>query len=99
MIENAHLVVTSSFHAVVFSILFHKPFIAVLNATEKNFTKTDDRLVGLLANLGLDHCLVHSNENVDLDAVLKTDFSSVDLKLAELRKFSIDALQEVLAND
>lgn len=98
LIDNAEMVVTSSFHAVVFSILFHKPFVAVLNNTENKFTKTDDRLVGLLRNLGLEKNLVYSDACIDVQHILNTDFTQVDKKLNDLKAKSLNLLKEAVQN-
>lgn len=51
--RNASLVVTDSFHACVFSIIFHKPFIVVSNP-ERGLS----RITSLLDMFGLQHHLV-----------------------------------------
>lgn len=46
-------VVTDSFHGMVFSIIFNKPFSIVMNPSGGN-----DRYISLLSQLGLTECIV-----------------------------------------
>lgn len=54
MIKNAQYVVTDSFHGVCFSIIFNKPFIAVVEGAHSS------RIESLLNRLGLSHRIVKS---------------------------------------
>lgn len=98
LLKNAEIIVSSSFHAVVFSILFHKPFIAVFNGKEKKFTKTDDRLVELLADLDLSDHIVRNVADVNMERIMNTNYSIVDESLSKLREHSIELLKEALEN-
>lgn len=55
-IKNAECIITSSFHAVVFSIIFNKPLYAYCYGD-----KGDERYVNLLNLVGLKNQLVNSN--------------------------------------
>lgn len=81
---DAKFVVTDSFHACVFSILFHKPFIAIGNK-RRGLT----RFLTLLSRFGFENRLIENVENVkkmDLDD--KIDFSHVDSILEKERECS-----------
>lgn len=58
-IAESEIVITDSYHALIFSIIYKKQFI-VLPANEKNFT----RLYELLTNLGLEDRIFYSYEEV-----------------------------------
>jgi hypothetical protein len=76
---DAEFVVTDSFHACVFSIIFGKPFIAVGNAQRGNA-----RFNSLLKMFGLEHHLIATAKEYSPDA----DFSlgeDVAHRLGELR--------------
>ena len=60
--SDAKFVVTDSFHACVFSILFRKPFVAVSNKS-----RGSDRFVSLLGQFGLNNHLIESVSDIDLD--------------------------------
>ena len=51
--RDAEYVVTDSFHGMVFSIIFNKPFSIVMNPSGGN-----DRYISLLSQLGLMECIV-----------------------------------------
>lgn len=85
-IRGAEYVITSSFHATVFSILFQKQF-CVFN-TSKSFSRVTD----LLGRLELKDRIF--NEGFDIDACIK--YKIVMNKLDELRKSSYLFLEEAL---
>ena len=87
-IDNAEMIVTDSFHFVVFSIIFHKPFYVML-------TGKTSRLVDLLQYLGLeDRILPDMIEISKMDKEI--DYAEVDKKIAEKRDVSIEYLRKVL---
>lgn len=91
-IYNARCVVTSSFHATVFSILYHKQFVAALHPT------TGERVKSLLTKLGLaDRIVYEYNDNVTELMNQPIDYAPVDLKLSKLREESIDFLKAALS--
>lgn len=91
LISNASCVVTTSFHAVVFSSIFHTDFYAydVPNASRGE----DCRLLDILTEMGLEHRNIgkdgiHQIENID--------FSAVENRLLIKKKESIDFLNNQL---
>lgn len=88
--SSASYVVTDSFHACVFSILFHKPFTAIANY-ERGFS----RFHSLLELFGLEERLVTNTSN-PLIANKEIDWSLVDEKLMNMRTFSINYLNNSL---
>lgn len=88
-IKNASLVITNSFHAVCFSLLYHKTFFAVKRTTQAY--KTEE----LLRRLSLtERYLDLSNENQDY--LKPIDYMSVEEKLNEWREESMDYLKRAL---
>ena len=85
MISNAAMVVTDSFHGTVFSILFHTPFVSLVN--EK---RGASRFNALLSCLDLQERTSQACANVAIDWV------GVDTKLSQLRRESLGFLQENL---
>lgn len=90
-IRDAKYVITNSFHATVFSILFHKQFV-VLN----NKSGGSDRISTLLNYLGLQYLFV-STTNKDMYKALGTqiDYHRVDRLLANLRDGSLSFLKNI----
>lgn len=81
---NADYVVSTSFHATAFSLIFNKPFACFYNLNNSS------RIADLLNFLSLDQCFNPSNP------VWKFDWSSINRKLDSKSKFSRTFLNDVL---
>ena len=88
-LSQAEYIVTDSFHACVFSILFRKPFAVV-----KNVSRGAARIHSLLDMFGLQDRLV----SLDMKELPSTeiDYGRVYARLAELRQMSMDFLRRNL---
>lgn len=91
-IRDAALVVTNSFHAIVFCLIFHTPFIA-LKVCGCDSTM-NDRVVNLLKSVGLEDRL-HPEDSVVPNVLPPIDWSAVDTRLAERRKASLECMSKV----
>lgn len=80
IIKFARFVVTTSFHATVFSIIFKKPFYAI-----KLNDGRDNRYVDLCTALGLSNQCIETNEK---SINLTVDYSHVDERLQMLNRKS-----------
>ena len=88
--RDSKMVITDSFHATVFSILFRRPFIVTGNP-ERGLA----RLESLLGLLGLEDHMVMTADDFDPNC----DYAIADsayVKLAELRQTGMNFLKEVL---
>lgn len=88
LIAHAQFVLTNSFHATVFSVLFHKSFRVY--ATDKSGSRMRD----LLGNLGIGECCVSCAYS---EPIVPVDWSSVDSKLDCLRDHSWHYLRKALS--
>ena len=88
-IQGASLVITRSYHAAVFSILFHKPFYVYVDK------KTGSRFESLLCTLGLEDRLVYDYLKLE-DINFTIDYDSVQKKLDSFKADSIGFLREAL---
>lgn len=88
LIAHASLVLTNSFHATVFSVLFHKPFRVF--ATDKSGARMRD----LLYNLGISERCVSL---VCADGIAPVDWGKVDLALGGFREHSWQYLRKALS--
>ena len=86
-IKNAKYVVTDSFHATVFSILFGKNFINVPRGSK------DVRVEQLLKKLGIDGH-VSKESNGALGQLTNIDYSNVYSNLNDIRKSSVEYLEK-----
>lgn len=92
--RDAKIVVTDSFHGCVFSIIFHKPFIAIANS-ERGMT----RFSSLLELFNIDNRLVFSLEDYKKrksELLIPIDYSYVDSQLQSYREKAISFLKESL---
>ncbi len=88
--KNSAFIITNSFHGVVFSIVFHKPFI-VLCADKGKFA----RISSLLNLLNLEDRFVESYEDLTVRSYIikqSIDYNSVDIILGKERNRSKDYL-------
>jgi hypothetical protein len=92
-IQGASLVVTDSFHAVAFCIIFRRNFI-VIPANRDRFT----RIESLLRILGLDSRIYYSYDEIINDKRWQepVDYQEVALKLEKYRTLSIHFLEQAL---
>lgn len=88
LVRYARYVVTASFHATVFSIVFHKPFTVV-----RTGQASDARFVNLLNELGIiDNCLKEPRK-IRIPRLL--NYSLIDYKLKVLRDNSKCFLEKI----
>jgi len=84
-IQSSSVVITNSYHGMIFSIIFRKPFIVV--PVEGMYEEMNDRIFTLLGKLGLqDRCIDSCDEN-RLNALLARaiDWEIVENRLESLR--------------
>ena len=94
-IKNAYLVYTDSFHASVFSILFHTPFV-VNSASRKNMATRISNLLNLAGLENLEMLDFNIEEGLQ-KATEKVDWDKVDARIQKIRTFSIQWLREAIA--
>lgn len=85
---DARMVVTDSFHACVFSIIFNRPFVVVGNEG-----RGLSRFHSLLSLFGLEDRLVTSPADMPANDI---DWAEVNARLVTLRKTSVSKLKEAL---
>ena len=84
-IKNAKCVVTSSFHATVFALIFNRPFY-----TFKLEDGNDTRYIELLENLEASDCLLQLNDS--MTKIPEIDYGKINKHLMELRQHSLEFL-------
>lgn len=89
---NAEYVLTDSFHATVFSIIFNKRFIDVLP-----FNKTGTRIESILNLLGIDSRILKNFEDMTL---IDNDinYKNVNVRLKNEREKSLRLLKDAIEN-
>lgn len=91
LIQDAEYVVTDSFHASVFSILFHKKFLAIYPVV------AGARIESLLKLVGLEERGVHGAVGIEIIDT-EIDYSAIDLVLDENREISEQYLDRALGS-
>lgn len=89
LIKNATCVLSNSFHATAFSIIFNRD-VFVVNRIDKINTRMRD----LLQMFGLSERLIHENSNIN--EIKEINWNQVETKLLERRNDSIQYLDEVI---
>lgn len=92
---SADFVVTDSFHGCVFSIINHKPFIAIANKD-----RGLERFTSLLGSFGLQDRMIFDSEEFDRKKLMllhPVDYESVNAQRHELVRGSLEYLVEALA--
>ncbi len=92
LLHDAEYVVTNSFHATAFSVLFHKKFFTVVNGDISKGINV--RMYDLLNYFGLkDRIFSSVPMKIDLSEI---DYNDVDKKLSGMREDSLNYLRENL---
>lgn len=88
-IACSNLVITDSFHATLFSIIFERPFYVYITEPSKAF-----RISNILRILGLEDHIVNDISQINFEK--KIDYVDVKKRLMEYRKSSLEYLSEIL---
>ncbi len=88
---DADFVITDSFHGTVFSIIFNKPFISLVNVE-----RGASRFKSILNELGLIERLISDFEKENIERVLKLKFELEGYKLKSLKDKALKLLKEEL---
>lgn len=93
-ISSSDLVITDSFHGVVFSIIFNTNFVVVNRTGNGSISAASERYKNLLDGLGISGRMLSVEEfkNADLSLLQPIDWNEVNDRLAESRLNSADWL-------
>ena len=89
--RDAQFVVTDSFHGTVFSIIFNKPFVAILNSK-----RGSSRFISLLSVLGLENRLISTTNDLLEEHLKPIDYTEVNKILNDWRYLSISIMERHL---
>lgn len=94
-IYNSDIVVTASFHGIVFSIIFHKNFIYV--PLKSRLSTGNSRVLDLLSSCGLNSRIAYSSAEMVSLLNTRIDYSKVNMDFfLKLREDSINFLKQSL---
>ena len=89
--RDAQFVVTDSFQGTVFSIIFNKPFVAILNSK-----RGSSRFISLLSVLGLENRLISTTNDLLEEHLKPIDYTEVNKILNDWRYLSISFMERHL---
>lgn len=96
-IRDAEMVFTNSFHGIVFSVLFHKPFWAFKRNRDGDAGSMNARITDFLEDFGLSDRLLENGEIPAPEKLRRPiDYDKVDRILEEKRAFSLSWLKTAL---
>lgn len=96
LIKNAELVITTSFHGVIFSTIYKKRFWVIKN---KGMYEDDDRVKTLIKQLGIENRLIEVTTDVEKDYLQEVEYKIYEERLAELQEKSIEYLIGSINNE
>ena len=94
-IKNAQYIITDSFHAVAFSVIFHKCFFALPRYVNGQ-QKMNNRQIDFLESIGLQEQFIQAETLITSAGKKPIDYSAVDEIIARRRKESFDYLKTAL---
>ena len=90
VIRNAKYVVTTSFHATVFSIIFHRKFVSILQGE-------GNRLKSLLNSVDLEERLIEQDRHASLELLEKyIGYDAIDITIERMRERSLNYLKNAI---
>lgn len=93
LIRGADCVVTDSFHAAAFSVMFHRPFYVVERHEACSYS-TNSRVLNFLSMIGLEERMLHSSTHAG--TIQEIDYRKVDAILCRERERTIKYLRNSL---
>lgn len=93
-ISKAAYVCTDSFHCSVFSTIFHRQFMTFYRFARTSSVGRNSRIDSLFSVLGINKEHIYCGDISKIDSLI--DWDSVDSRLENLRKESIDFLEKAL---
>lgn len=96
LIKSAECVITDSFHAIVFSLIYHKPFYVFERNTQVGGGTMNSRIHDFLEEFGLQDRLVTPEQLEKKKTIEPIDYTYADKVLARRRKESYDYLKTAL---
>lgn len=95
LILNARFVVTNSFHGVMFSLIFNRPFVFVKIIDSGERGELNMRAFDILKTAGLEDRVIASKQEIRHVMGLPIDWTRVNAKIGSFRQVGIDYLSEI----
>lgn len=96
-IRNAEIVLTDSFHGMVFSVLYNKPFWVFKRNRDDDRASMNSRITDFLSELGLEDRLLQNGEFPTEERLReRIDYAPVNRLVQEKREFSFHWLKDAV---
>lgn len=100
IVKNAELILSDSFHGNVFSIILEKNFYYLSPVDEFGHMIKDDRIDGLLKQIGLIDRKIATNQNIKtINYDREISYANVNKSLTDMRKHSVAYLSSSIGSD
>lgn len=99
LIKNADFIITDSFHACVFSMIFKTPFVVFERNKIGEKRNMNSRIYDFLEEYHLESQLVTEKELVDMNEIPKVDFAYAHEHWKKRRKESLEYLENALKDN
>ena len=99
LINNAEFVITDSFHACVFSMIFKTPFAVFERNKIGEKGNMNSRIYGFLEEYHLESQLVTEKELIETEEISNVDYTYAHEHWKKRRKESLEYLENALKND
>jgi hypothetical protein len=99
LIKNAQFVITDSFHAIVFSLIYHKPFYVFERETIVGSGTMNTRIYDFCEEFGLQSRLVTPESLLNKKEIEPIDYAYADLVLKRRKRESLEFLKNALELD
>jgi len=96
-LRNSQFTITNSFHGLIFSLIFHRPFIIMLRENET--AALNSRLASLLDLVDLKHRAMTTFDQVQVERLCdeEINWSDVDSKLMRFREVGVNFINKALS--
>lgn len=99
LIKNAEFVITDSFHACVFSMIFEKPFVVFERNKIGEKGNMNSRIYDFLEEYHLESQLVTEKELIDMEGIPQIDFTYAHAHWKKRREESLKYLENALKDN
>lgn len=97
LIKNAKFVLTDSFHATLFSIIFNKDFAVIEKHSRLNPFNQNSRITGILEKAGISNRFVHSTNELGVCIDNDIEYDAVNEKINEFSNSSKEFLKKSIS--
>lgn len=95
LFRDAEYIVTDTFHGLMFSVIFRKPFIVLERTDTSVWAKHSDRMVSALQKFGLESRYIKTDYS-DIESLIKLDYGEYEEIIQDFRCKSLEYLKSIL---